>query len=130
MYAVNEVAGRVQLWDELKVRYDLFESPWVVLGDFNYMLDESDHGPERIHREGAFDELVNIMDDCLLSDLEFSGIRNTWTNFRDGGYRISEKLDRVLVNDAWIDAFPSARALFDSSNVSYHSPTRVFLCEV
>ena len=41
-----------------------------------------------------------------------------------------EKLDRVLVNDAWIDAFPYARALFDSSDVSDHLPARVFLCEV
>ena len=33
------------------------------------------------------------------------------------------------MNDAWIDVFLSARALFDSSDVSDHSPARVFLCE-
>ena len=50
---------------------DLFESPWAVLEDFNCILDEFDHWPEKIHKEGAFDELVNIMDDCVLSDMEY-----------------------------------------------------------
>ena len=49
---------------------------------------------------------------------------------REGRRRISRKLDRVLVNDAWLDEYPTARACFDTPDVSDHSPGMVCLYEV
>ena len=49
---------------------------------------------------------------------------------REGRRRISRKLDRVSVNDAWLDVYPTARACFDTPDVFDHSPGRVCLYEV
>ena len=72
----------------------------MVLGDFNCLLDESDHWPERLHRASRFEELSDGLSDCGLSDLLYSGARHTWTNMRVGDKRVTEKIDRVLVNDS------------------------------
>ena len=60
----------------------------------------------------------------------FIGVLHTWSNMREGSRRISRKLDRVLVNDVWLDEYPTARACFDTPDVSDHSPDRVCLYEV
>ena len=50
VYMENARAQRVAAWSELRDCAVEFRSAWVVLGDFNCLLDESDHWPERIHR--------------------------------------------------------------------------------
>ncbi|KAK2645907.1 hypothetical protein Ddye_021102 [Dipteronia dyeriana] len=40
-----------------------------------------------------------VVDDCGLSDLGYSGLRLTWNNKREGKSNIQEMLDRFLTND-------------------------------
>ena len=69
------------------------------------------------------------LSDYGLSNLLYSRARHTWSNLRVGDRRISEKIDRILVNDAWLDLFSDSRAVFDCPDVSDHSPCRVFIYE-
>ena len=105
----------------------MFGSAWVVIGGFNCLLDESNHWPERVHRSDRFEELSDGLTECGLSDLLYSSSRHTWTNMRIGERRITEKIDQVLVNDAWLISFPDSRVVFDCPDISDHSPCRVFI---
>ena len=80
--------------------------------------------------EDAFDELFDVEALLGLSDLAFLEALHTWSNSNVGPHRVSEKLDRVLVNDRWLEDFPSSRAHFDSPGISDHSPGRVFIHEM
>uniref|UniRef100_A0A0D3DIZ0 Endonuclease/exonuclease/phosphatase domain-containing protein n=1 Tax=Brassica oleracea var. oleracea TaxID=109376 RepID=A0A0D3DIZ0_BRAOL len=63
--------------------------------------------------------------DCLLQmglfDLRYQGMFNTWMN-KQPDLPIAKKLDRLLVNQAWINSFPSSSALFLPHDFSDHTP--------
>ncbi|KAK9705545.1 hypothetical protein RND81_07G065200 [Saponaria officinalis] len=62
---------------------------------------------------------------CSLDDLHSSGCAFTWTNNQDGNARVWSKLDRALVNSAWLCSYPSSSGHFLPSDVSDHSPCMV-----
>lgn len=63
--------------------------------------------------------------DCLLQadlfDLRYKGVFHTWFN-KQPASPITEKLDRLLVNQAWISYLPHSLATFLPPNISDHSP--------
>ncbi|CDY55448.1 BnaC08g46360D [Brassica napus] len=62
--------------------------------------------------------------DCLLQmglfDLRYQGMFNTWMN-KQPDLPIAKKLDRLLVNQAWINSFPSSSTLFLPHDFSDHT---------
>ncbi|XP_059658763.1 uncharacterized protein LOC132305101 [Cornus florida] len=55
-----------------------------------------------------------------LEDLRYSGTYFTWTNSSFGCANISRKLDRVLINQAWMAVFPKATCEFLPHGWSIH----------
>ncbi|KAL8143250.1 hypothetical protein V2J09_016282 [Rumex salicifolius] len=60
----------------------------------------------------TFDELKRALNSCDLSDFPYVGLKYTWDNQRRGKDKVACKLDRVVVNDAWRDAFRSSKCTF------------------
>ncbi|OMP11182.1 Endonuclease/exonuclease/phosphatase [Corchorus olitorius] len=58
------------------------KGPWAIMGDFN--------------------------NSCNMIDLAFSGPPFTWTNEREVGSFIMERIDRVWANPEWRTLFPEA----------------------
>ena len=56
---------------------------------------------------------------CNLTDLAATGPTFTWTNKRPVN-PIAKKLDRVLVNENWLDKYPHSYTSFEPSGVSDH----------
>ena len=96
--------------------------PWICLRHFNVILHSTkvfgvNHGPER----GAV-EFTNMVYSTCLEDLRYIGFYFTWSNKRtDQNQFIKKKLDRVLINQAWLDAFPMAFAEFLAPGISDQS---------
>lgn len=63
---------------------------------------------------------------CNLADLVSLGSEFTWINSQKDN-PIAKKLDRVLVNDAWISQYSQSYAQFEASGVSDHVRCRVLL---
>lgn len=74
-------------------------------------------------------ELLGCVSECSLQDMNFAGDFFTWCNRREGYQRTYCKLDRVLVNDAWLSVFPAASTIFSSNVISDHSSAVVTLAE-
>lgn len=120
VYGANDYVERQYLWSSLLNLKST--SPWVTIGDFNAI---------RSHREKSggsslwpphMDEMNNSLYYCELDDLRFSGCFFTWSNRQIAPNHISSKIDRVLVNESWMRAFPYSSAFFPTPGISDHSP--------
>lgn len=65
--------------------------------------------------------LLNTLTQLGIFDLRFLGPLHTWTN-KSPTLPIAEKLDRLLVNQPWIENYPNNLATFLAPNFSDHSP--------
>ncbi|XP_011004865.1 PREDICTED: uncharacterized protein LOC105111252 [Populus euphratica] len=119
VYGFNTVLARRSLWAELRNWSP--NSPWLILGDFNSLLSQTDkHQGEAVSTYETAD-FRQCCSDLGLLDLNYSGCHYTWSNGK-----VWSKLDRVLVNSLWPLAPSSAHVHFDNPGAfSDHSPTTV-----
>lgn len=119
---------RRELWADIKNHYDspvIKKKPWMVVGDFNETLFNEEHSSSSGSTPGMreFQEAVQY---CSLLDSTSHGPCFTWNNRRAEGL-ISKKLDRVLINDHWVQLFPQSYSVFEGGGCSDHLRCRIQL---
>lgn len=93
VYASPKLVERSILWDNLGKVAKSHTLPWVIAGDFNEPLFANEKFGGRhvfINKALLFKE---CLDTCNMIDLGFLGPRYTWTNQREVGDLIQERLD-------------------------------------
>ena len=131
VYGSNFAAERRALWSEFRDHMDspiIRTKPWIIFGDFNEILDLEEHSLIEDHPVVSpgmrdFQEMVNY---CSLTDMASHGPLFTWCNKRETGL-ISKKLDRVLVNDVWMQTYLSSYSVFEAGGCSDHLRCRINL---
>ncbi|XP_026433404.1 uncharacterized protein LOC113330807 [Papaver somniferum] len=110
---------RRRLWQQLNIHGDAI--PWLVIGDFNCILrlDEKKGGLEP--RTSAINEFSDWLDDNNLFEADALGTKFTWTNRQSGTDIILSKLDRVVINAAWLAKFENWWCKALPREVSDHS---------
>lgn len=131
VYGSNCRKVRRELWSELSFLASsphTAQSPWTVLGDFNQILDqsESSRAATAVSSSRGMRDFFNCTIATALSDLPFCGNEFTWSN-NQGATVVSKKLDRILVNDAWLRLFPNSLGVFGDPGISDHNPCCVYL---
>lgn len=96
------------MWENLKTISDHHDLSWILIGDFNEVLDESEKFGGNSLSVRKFREYREYMDHCSLLDLGFLGPKYTWTNKRGIGNLIQEQLDRCWATPSWKTLFPEA----------------------
>uniref|UniRef100_A0A803QGT7 Endonuclease/exonuclease/phosphatase domain-containing protein n=1 Tax=Cannabis sativa TaxID=3483 RepID=A0A803QGT7_CANSA len=115
----NSMETRKGLWDSLDGFGKIIE-PWIILGDFNSMFSFQDrHGGRPIQNKDVIDA-QNWLAMGQVEELKCSGSFFTWTNKHEVGDRIFSKLDRVFINDIWMEDFPTTKACFKWEVISDH----------
>lgn len=66
--------------------------------------------------------LRDFVENNDLLDLGFSGPKFTWARKEDGVTILQERLDRFLVNEAWIDLWPDSTVYHAQRISSNHNP--------
>ncbi|KAJ9535399.1 hypothetical protein OSB04_un001489 [Centaurea solstitialis] len=126
IYAANDVVSRRDLWDRLLLHKGVVKSePWILMGDFNVGLNpgDSSRGSSKVSR--GMQDFRDCVNDLEMEDINQKGLMFTWVQkpMSDvGGTGLLKKLDRVLGNLFFMEAFPSAFASFLPWNLSDHSP--------
>ncbi|XP_042484554.1 uncharacterized protein LOC122064837 [Macadamia integrifolia] len=97
-------------------------NPWGIIGDFNVVRSTSEKlGGVPI--DPTFVKAFNsCLDDVNRNDLRWSSANLTWQNRRSGADRMAYKLNRALVNEAWMTYYPASFATFDAPTISNHCP--------
>ncbi|KAK4384231.1 hypothetical protein Sango_3080300 [Sesamum angolense] len=96
--------------------------PWLLGGDFNAVLDMSEVSGASWDIRVA----MNEFNDCILQtgllSLPMQGERFTWHNCSLDGRSLWKRLDRLLVNDVWMDRWPNLYYTCLTPRTSDHSP--------
>jgi hypothetical protein len=90
---------------ELQDIRDLHVGPWVVAGDFNFIVDPEDKSHGCLHQSmmARFRRTLSALE---LKELYLNGRRFTWSNERE--HPTLEKLDRVFSTVDWETLYPDA----------------------
>ncbi|XP_074314243.1 uncharacterized protein LOC141649452 [Silene latifolia] len=94
---------------------------WALVGDFNTVLSPD----ERVGgntKQDDMDDFIRCMASCGMTDIPSTGALFTWNNKQDLTTRIYSRLDRFLVNQAWLDIFPDMVAHFYPEGLFDHYP--------
>ncbi|KAL4377944.1 hypothetical protein GQ457_02G018140 [Hibiscus cannabinus] len=90
---------------------------WLLGGDFNAIYDSEDRMGGSRSRLGVSHAMTNFVFETGLVDVRFRGIRFTW---KRGS--LSQRLDRCLANERWLDRFPTSVVLHLDRLGSDHRP--------
>jgi hypothetical protein len=99
--------NKFNFWDSLSSVGKNFDVPWLCLGDFNVILDQSEKLGGRPFSNSSNDVFRSFMDQLGMIDLGFTGNPFTWSDNRQGKHLIKERLDRGLSSSQWIHLFPT-----------------------
>lgn len=103
IYAANHREERLALWNELKAMRNLIDKPWCIIGDFNAVTGPMEvHSPNITPKDQSMSDLENFISDTRFIDHPATGSYFTWSNRRTQDLQL-RKLDRIIVNELWID---------------------------
>ncbi|XP_039020242.1 uncharacterized protein LOC120152010 [Hibiscus syriacus] len=126
VYGLNDGNARRHLWNQL-ISLDIVNLPWLVGGDFNIILNtEESSGSINSSTLADISDFRSCVENLGVFDHPFTGPLLTWSNKQQDSY-LARKLDRVLVNSAWIDAFPESDVEFLTPGDSDHCPAVMWL---
>ncbi|XP_061338113.1 uncharacterized protein LOC133284981 [Gastrolobium bilobum] len=117
VYASPRRYERRALWKDLVDLNVDSSSLWVVMGDFNSLLDPSEKSGGGSFCWGASQDFRDCLSKCNIQDLGCKGPFFTWKRAR-----IHERLDRVCVSEAWSTHWPNQSVLNLPFYSSDHRP--------
>jgi hypothetical protein len=121
-YGHPEWAKRHEAWALLAHLKHYNPEPWLAIGDFNEILEQSEKEGGALRSDAQMDFFRNTLEDCYLSDLGFRGPKFTWTGRRTDGVPIRERLDRAVANCQWCGLYRQAVVDVLAACTSDHNP--------
>jgi len=122
IYASTFYIIRRGLWSDLSSLLHDHLGPWMFVGDFNSIIGEQEKLGGRIPLHITCNEFLNWTNKHSLVHLDTNGARFTWSNNREGGAFIAQRLDRAICNDRWIDYWNVISCNTLVRCFSYHFP--------
>ncbi|KAL0294557.1 UNVERIFIED_CONTAM: hypothetical protein Sradi_6878400 [Sesamum radiatum] len=116
------MVGRRDLWGDLVRISHVVAEPWVVGGDFNTVVDTSEVCGHSGDVGGAAEEFQGCLRDTGLIALPMQGEWFTWHNCNRDSRSLWKRLDRILVNDWWLESWPNSSYMSLNARTSDHSP--------
>ncbi|KAL0283745.1 UNVERIFIED_CONTAM: hypothetical protein Sradi_7219000 [Sesamum radiatum] len=123
IYGECDIVVRRALWTGLqRIEDEVQDVPWILLGDFNAVVDASEVCGNAADTRASMNEFREFITMAGLVHLPFTGCPFTWHNCSEGNRSLWKRLDRVLVNEAWLECWPQASYLSALPKTSDHSP--------
>jgi hypothetical protein len=96
--------------------------PWIVVGDFNEIVDNSEKVGGDSRPEQQMEGFRGAIRDFNLGDLGYKGSKFMSCNKREQGIFVKERLDRGLASPEWCSLFPNAGIEVEATFCSDHLP--------
>ncbi|KAL7145768.1 hypothetical protein ABFS83_07G108700 [Erythranthe nasuta] len=122
VFGLYKKEDRQDLWNCLEAYGNGLKSPWIILGDFNCVLNPSEKIGGRDYNAYYLKDFNECCQALNLADLNSHGCKFTWYN-NCPTTPIWSKLDRAMGNLEWFTSIPlSTAAYLPSGFLSDHSP--------
>ncbi|XP_059436328.1 uncharacterized protein LOC132169286 [Corylus avellana] len=108
--------------DVIKHLHKVTKGPWLSVGDYNEIVDMSEKWGGAEKRDGQMELFRGNLEECGLSDLGYVESKYTWSNAREDGRFLKERLDRALANDEWCSMFQHVEVQVLAARSSDHKP--------
>ncbi|XP_057800052.1 uncharacterized protein LOC131015604 [Salvia miltiorrhiza] len=105
-YGFPDRSCRRDSWNLLRRLAGVNSLPWVVIGDFNDLLDPGDKRGHAPHPNWLFTGFREGMIDSGIMDIALAGYQFTWSRGLGSQNFVEERLDRAMANDSWKALFP------------------------
>ncbi|KAL0367274.1 UNVERIFIED_CONTAM: hypothetical protein Sradi_3617500 [Sesamum radiatum] len=123
IYGDCDIIPMRELWAGLiSLSEDIADDPWCILVDFNVIWDTSEVRGRMADSTNAMAEFRDCITTMALVHLPFTGCLFSWHNCSQGSRSLWKCLDRVLVNEAWLDKWPRSQYISALPSTSDHSP--------
>ncbi|CAN0881461.1 hypothetical protein LINGRAHAP2_LOCUS14251 [Linum grandiflorum] len=121
-YGYSQRHRRKDAWNLLRTIARPEHEAWCCMGDFHDLLHNDEKRGVRDHPQALMDGFRQAVNDCGLVDLPMEGYPFTWVRSKGKSNCVEERLDRAMVNGAWLQNFPNAVLRNLIALVSDHSP--------
>ncbi|XP_042477704.1 uncharacterized protein LOC122059071 [Macadamia integrifolia] len=101
IYANCFRALRRELWTDLVASGPQVPAPWMIVGDFNAILESHEKRGPGAFNVGPAAEYGPMVDACSMIPVPSHGRKFTWSNNRRRG-NVVVVLDRSFYNDSWV----------------------------
>ncbi|XP_074299195.1 uncharacterized protein LOC141630247 [Silene latifolia] len=122
VYGFNKAHEREPLWEDLRGYSSCVNGPWMVCGDFNSIMNVGERIGGAAVTRAEMAPMRDAVDFCQLQELKVSGSYYTWNNKHEVSSKVYSKLDRVLVNEEWLQVLPDTVANFLPEDIFDHCP--------
>ncbi|XP_019180182.1 PREDICTED: uncharacterized protein LOC109175373 [Ipomoea nil] len=120
-YGFPKRSMRRESWELLKRLSMQSTLPWVVIGDFNDLLFQSEKRGNNPHPEGLLRGFGETLDYCGLLQLPMEGYLYTWERGEGTEDWVEEKLDRAVATMEWRELLVEAKTVNILTRKSNHS---------
>lgn len=122
IYGEPRAHERHHMWELLRrIRCNASE-PWLMIGDFNETMWQSEHFSRTRRSESNMADFRRVLTDCNLYDLGYKGTTWTYDNKQKGINNVRARLDRAVASPEWCRMFGEASVQHICSSRSDHSP--------
>lgn len=111
VYGAPATEDRAAYWQKLNAVGQERDSPWLLTGDFNDILNNAEKAGGPVRYEGSFTAFRSFVAQNGLWDLSHTGESLSWRGNRHTHF-IRSRLDRSMSNCAWSEAFPLGRCRY------------------
>ncbi|KAL0300288.1 UNVERIFIED_CONTAM: hypothetical protein Sangu_3130000 [Sesamum angustifolium] len=123
LYGDCDLIPRRDMWTAIKnLAENITDEPWLILGDFNAVIDASEVCGRAADTTASMTEFRNCILETGLIHLPFTGSPFTWHNCSEGPRSLWKRLDRMLVNAEWLNKWPESSYISALPSTSDHSP--------
>lgn len=126
VYGSKDAHFKRELWHFINTIANTIYGPWIIMGDFNYILtfkEKLGGNPTPTARMADFRDCVT---NAGLIELSHYGQNYTLPNLQSNNL-IRSKIDRMLHNHLWLQAFPTSYYRIAPPLSSDHNPLILFL---
>ena len=121
VYGAPRRDERVEFWNKLTELGTQRDESWLITGDFNDLLNNSEKIGGPMRWEGFFLSFRSFVTQFGIWDLQHSGNSLSWRGTRYSHF-IQSRLDRSMANLAWSEMFPQGRCEYHRFKGSDHRP--------
>ncbi|KAL0385614.1 UNVERIFIED_CONTAM: hypothetical protein Sradi_2955700 [Sesamum radiatum] len=122
IYGESDASKHKITWSLLSKLHSQSRRPWICIGDFNEILDNSEKEGGNLRPNWQIRDFRNALNVDELFYLGYSGDPFTWCNRQEEPHTIRERLDRACASNDWIQLYTNSTLQHLSTVYSDHVP--------